>query len=164
MKTKTHANPASTQTRLPQPKILASCGSGHKCRAGYPLVGRLNPAQTKLSILECNHEKTIVVIETYCCSLFIFLFVFLIGLTIYTKFWEQQQCERLAEGSVFIETDQRVIEYAEVGSGPVILALHGSPGGYSIGENGAFWAQAGFRYISFLRPRHLRTPHSSENL
>lgn len=90
--------------------------------------------------------------------LFILILLFLVGLILYTMFWEQQQIAKLAEGSVVVETDRGVIEYAETGSGPVILAIHGSPGGYAIGENGAFWDQAGFRYLSLSRPGYLRTP------
>lgn len=92
--------------------------------------------------------------------LLIFLFVFLIGLTGYSMIWEQQQIEKLAKGSVVVETDLGVIEYAEIGNGPAILAIHGSPGGYAIGQDGAFWAQAGFRYLSLSRPGYLRTPVS----
>jgi len=90
-------------------------------------------------------------------SLFILILLFLMGLTLYTMSWEQQQIEKLAEGSVLIETDRGMIEYAETGSGPAILALHGAPGGYGIGATGAFWDQAGFRYISLSRPGYLRT-------
>lgn len=91
-------------------------------------------------------------------GLAILVVVALAGLIGYSMVWEQQKIQQLAEGSVLIETAQGVIEYAEVGSGPAVLTLHGAPGGYGIGADGAFWEQAGFRYISLSRPGYLRTP------
>jgi pimeloyl-ACP methyl ester carboxylesterase len=103
-------------------------------------------------------RKRLSVLGRILGGLFILMIVGLVGLIGYTLFWEQQQRERLAEGSVLIETDQGVIEYAEFGSGPAVLTIHGSPGGYDGGGDGEFWSQAGFRYISPSRPGYLRTP------
>lgn len=61
-----------------------------------------------------------------------------------------------------VSTRQGVVEYAEYGEGPAVIALHGAMGGYdqslllarTIGD-------AGFRYIAVSRPGYLETPLAS---
>lgn len=54
------------------------------------------------------------------------------------------------------------IEYAEFGSGPAVVALHGAMGGY---DQSAILAQTvggeGYRYIAVTRPGYLGTPLAS---
>ncbi|MHB0935351.1 MAG: alpha/beta fold hydrolase [Armatimonadota bacterium] len=54
------------------------------------------------------------------------------------------------------------VEYAEIGEGPAVLALHGAMGGY---DQSLLLARtigaAGFRYIGVSRPGYLGTPLSS---
>jgi len=69
--------------------------------------------------------------------------------------------EQLGAGSRLVNTARGPVEYAalEGGQGPVVLALHGRPGGYdqgvlmarSLGEDLARW-------IAVSRPGYLRTP------
>ena len=61
-----------------------------------------------------------------------------------------------------VETSRGVVEYAEIGDGPAVVALHGAMGGYdqslilaqTIGESG-------YRYVAVSRPGFLGTPMSS---
>jgi len=70
--------------------------------------------------------------------------------------------EQLNAGSRVAVTVRGPVEYAEVSAGPVVLALHGRPGGYdqgllmarSLGEHLARW-------IAVSRPGYLRTPLES---
>ena len=66
---------------------------------------------------------------------------------------------RVAEGSRVIETRCGPIEYAEAGSGPVVLAVHGAGGGWDQGLGlAAGLARNGFRVIAMSRFGYLRTP------
>jgi pimeloyl-ACP methyl ester carboxylesterase len=55
-----------------------------------------------------------------------------------------------------------VVEYAEIGDGPVVVAIHGAMGGY---DQSLILAQtigtAGYRYLALSRPGYLGTPLSS---
>ncbi len=55
-----------------------------------------------------------------------------------------------------------VVEYAEIGDGPVVVAIHGAMGGY---DQSLILAQtighANYRYIAISRPGYLGTPLSS---
>ncbi|MGD9381692.1 MAG: alpha/beta hydrolase [Candidatus Thorarchaeota archaeon] len=54
------------------------------------------------------------------------------------------------------------IEYILKGTGPVLLMLHGSPGGYDQGAiDVTMWTDAGFSLLSISRPGYLRTPLST---
>ena len=71
------------------------------------------------------------------------------------------QCERRLEGgSKIMNTPGGPIEYAIWGTGgPVILCVHGTPGGYDQGRLlGEAAAAQGFWLISVSRPGYLRTP------
>jgi pimeloyl-ACP methyl ester carboxylesterase len=66
---------------------------------------------------------------------------------------------RIANGSKLIHTACGEIEYAEAGSGPPVLVVHGSGGGYDQGMDfGQPLARAGFRVIAMSRFGYLRTP------
>jgi pimeloyl-ACP methyl ester carboxylesterase len=60
------------------------------------------------------------------------------------------------------ETALGVVEYAEIGDGPVVVAVHGAMGGY---DQSLILAQtignAAYRYIAITRPGYLGTPMSS---
>jgi pimeloyl-ACP methyl ester carboxylesterase len=73
--------------------------------------------------------------------------------------WRAAVAERLDAGSLVAQTERGPIEYAMVGTGPVVLALHGSPGGYDqmLGFRHGL-AEAGFTLLSPSRPGYLRTP------
>ncbi|MCD4760345.1 alpha/beta hydrolase [bacterium] len=55
-----------------------------------------------------------------------------------------------------------VVEYVEMGDGPVVIAIHGAMGGY---DQSVILAQtigdAGYRYIAMTRPGYLGTPMRS---
>lgn len=55
-----------------------------------------------------------------------------------------------------------IVEYAEIGAGPVVVAIHGAMGGY---DQSLILAQtignAGYRYLAISRPGYLGTPLSS---
>jgi 2-hydroxy-6-oxonona-2,4-dienedioate hydrolase len=66
---------------------------------------------------------------------------------------------RIATGSRVISTPRGPIEYAEVGSGPVVLGVHGAGGGFDQGlEFAAPIAARGYRAIVMSRFGYLRTP------
>ncbi len=57
------------------------------------------------------------------------------------------------------ETALGQVEYADFGSGPPVLAIHGTPGGFDQGVlMGRFLERAGFRVIAPSRPGYLGTP------
>lgn len=67
--------------------------------------------------------------------------------------------DRVANGSTLIETRCGEIEYAEAGSGPPVLVVHGAGGGYDQGMDfGRALARNGFRVIAMSRFGYLRTP------
>jgi pimeloyl-ACP methyl ester carboxylesterase len=58
-----------------------------------------------------------------------------------------------------IETARGLIEYAELGSGPAVLVIHGGGGGFDQGLHCVrFLGQAGVRFIAPSRFGYLRTP------
>jgi len=66
---------------------------------------------------------------------------------------------RVATGSQVISTACGPIEYAEVGSGPAMLAIHGAGGGFDQGlALGGPIARKGYRVIAMSRFGYLRTP------
>jgi len=70
------------------------------------------------------------------------------------------QRELLAKSSV-VMTARGPVEYAEIGRGPAVLIVHGTPGGYDEWLNTLETTHAandGFRYILPSRPGYLRTP------
>jgi pimeloyl-ACP methyl ester carboxylesterase len=77
--------------------------------------------------------------------------------------WLEVCTRRLEGGSTVAETSKGQVEYAVFGAtGPVILFVHGQPGGYDQGELlGEAAALYGFRMITISRPGYLRTPLDS---
>src|SRR6185369_2917959 len=66
---------------------------------------------------------------------------------------------RIAVGSQIIQTACGPIEYAEAGTGPPLLVVHGAGGGYAQGMDfGIDLAKRGFRVIAVSRFGYLRTP------
>jgi len=66
---------------------------------------------------------------------------------------------RLATGSQLVTTPCGVIEYAERGSGPAVLSVHGAGGGFDQGLLlGAPLLSKGYRIIAMSRFGYLRTP------
>ena len=69
---------------------------------------------------------------------------------------ECQAC--LTYPSKTIKTSVGIVEYADRGDGPVLLAVHGGPGGYDQGLGiGEVFRKAGFRIIAPSRPGYLGT-------
>jgi len=60
--------------------------------------------------------------------------------------------------SKIIETAVGPVEYAERGEGPILLSIHGGPGGYDQGLGMVeIFRKAGFKIIAVSRPGYLRT-------
>ncbi len=75
--------------------------------------------------------------------------------------WRQTRQRELAAGSHIAQTAAGPIEYTISGSGPVVLGLHGSMGGYDQTQALArAIAPAGITMLSVSRPGYLRTPIS----
>lgn len=56
-------------------------------------------------------------------------------------------------------TPQGIVEYTILGDGPVVMALHGMPGGFNQGIMGYGWiADVGFKLLAPSRPGNLGTP------
>ena len=73
--------------------------------------------------------------------------------------WKRNLLTSLNENSEVATTSLGEIEYVLKGSGPVILYLHGAPGGYDQGALGMeMWIDEGFSVLAISRPGYLRTP------
>jgi 2-hydroxy-6-oxonona-2,4-dienedioate hydrolase len=94
------------------------------------------------------------------------LIVVLVVCTItYVRFtqWRNEVTKNLARDSVVVQTAKGPIEYAELGHGPAVLMIHGTPGGYDQTYQilKVDHAETGvLRYIVPSRPGYLRTPLS----
>ena len=85
----------------------------------------------------------------------IIVLAFVIAYVIYLDF-RREQLGFLVSGSQVVNTSAGPIEYqTSGGSGPILLFLHGTPGGYD-----QLGALSGFRFIAPSRPGYLRTPLS----
>lgn len=74
---------------------------------------------------------------------------------VYYSDWQGKRLDDLTSGSKMAETKAGLIEYILKGdNGPVILFLHGTPGGY----DSAPAAGKNFRVLAPSRPGYLRTP------
>ncbi len=81
--------------------------------------------------------------------------------TSYTS-WRRRELARLQEESSIGETRLGPVEYSIMGSGPAVLILHGSPGGYDMGVAFSQLIDSPhFTYIAVSRPGYLRTPLTS---
>lgn len=76
--------------------------------------------------------------------------------------WRRKELARLQAESEIGETGFGPIEYHITGSGPAVLILHGSPGGYDMGVAFSQLIDSpNFTYIAVSRPGYLRTPLTS---
>lgn len=78
-------------------------------------------------------------------------------------FWRSGIERQLRTGSTVMQTERGPVEYAEIGHGPAVLVIHGTPGGYDLWFNtleATHAARDGLRYILPSRPGYLRTPLS----
>jgi len=92
----------------------------------------------------------------------VFLAILLIWIILSYQSWKRNLLRALNENSEVATTSRGEIEYVLKGSGPVILFLHGSPGGYDQGAvDMEMWTDAGFSLLSISRPGYLRTPLST---
>ena len=76
-------------------------------------------------------------------------------------FWRSGIQSELRAKSSVVMTARGPVEYAEIGRGPVVLIIHGTPGGFDEWLNtlqATHAANDGFRYILPSRPGYLRTP------
>jgi pimeloyl-ACP methyl ester carboxylesterase len=72
------------------------------------------------------------------------------------------ECDLIKNSNV-ITTVKGPVEYGEIGKGPAVLVIHGTPGGYDDPLNALRLTHAeqnGFHYIIPSRPGYLRTPLS----
>lgn len=77
--------------------------------------------------------------------------------------WRSEIERELLQNSSVVATARGPFEYAEIGQGPSVLMIHGTPGGYDGPLNAAKITHAeknGFRYVAPSRPGYLRTPLS----
>lgn len=92
----------------------------------------------------------------------ILLGVLLVWIVISFRGWKRDLLKALNEGSKIASTSMGEIEYALIGSGPVLLMLHGGPGGYDQGLlDVEMWTKEGFSLLAISRPGYLRTPLST---
>lgn len=75
---------------------------------------------------------------------------------------EVEHQDRLLAGNQVVTTAKGPVEYARTGEGPVVLCVHGGPGGYDQGLLLFEWlTKAGFSILAPSRPGYLGTPLSS---
>ena len=78
------------------------------------------------------------------------------------RVWKIEQVERLRTESQQLETPHGPIEYQMQGEGPVVMIIHGSPGGYDQGIALAnLIGLDGYTTLAVSRPGYRRTPLSS---
>ncbi|MHA1907162.1 MAG: alpha/beta fold hydrolase [Candidatus Thorarchaeota archaeon] len=89
----------------------------------------------------------------------VFVVLLLVWIIITFRRWKKSLLNALYSNSEIATTSVGEIEYVLEGSGPVILMLHGSPGGY---DQGLLYKDLlineGFSLLSISRPGYLRTP------
>ncbi len=69
--------------------------------------------------------------------------------------------KKLAAASQIVQTSAGPIEYIDIGSGPVVVHVHGMGGGFDHVKYCQFLIDAGFRVIVPSRPGYLQTPLTS---
>ncbi len=92
----------------------------------------------------------------------VFLVVLLVWIVVSFRGWKRNLLTSLTENSEVAMTSVGEIEYVLKGSGPVLLMLHGSPGGYDqCLLDAEMWIDQGFSLLTISRPGYLRTPLST---
>ncbi|MFW9794484.1 MAG: alpha/beta fold hydrolase [Candidatus Thorarchaeota archaeon] len=93
---------------------------------------------------------------------FVFVVLLFIWTTITFRRWKRSLLFTLNQNSEIAQTSLGEIEYILKGSGPVVLALHGGPGGYDQGKlDMEMWIDEGFSFLAISRPGYIRTPLST---
>ena len=91
----------------------------------------------------------------------VFMLLLLVWTIVTYRRWKRSLLSVLESGSEIATTSIGEIEYVLKGIGPVLLFLHGSPGGYDQGLlEWDMWNEEGFSVLSVSRPGYLRTPLS----
>lgn len=72
--------------------------------------------------------------------------------------WERARSRELAGRSRLVDTPRGIVEYGETGEGPVLVAFHGTPGGFDQAAVLRNLARRGFMILCPSRPGYLRTP------
>ena len=89
----------------------------------------------------------------------VFVLLVLVWMILTFRRWKRSLSSILERNSKIAVTSAGEIEYALKGSGPVLLFLHGGPGGYDQGLLvHEMWNERGFSVLSISRPGYLRTP------
>jgi len=94
----------------------------------------------------------------------ILILLAILAVWIYISFrlWKKNLNITLNANSKVIATSKGEIEYNLKGNGPVLLMLHGAPGGYDQGTlDMNLWNNNGFSLLAISRPGYLRTPLST---
>ena len=97
-------------------------------------------------------------IYIYIKYIFLFFFITLLSVFIFFQLERYLTILELEKNSQILDTRLGQIEYSDsLGKGPVILHIHGSPGGY----DQVFGIDKKYKVISPSRPGYLRTPITS---
>jgi len=104
-----------------------------------------------------NKKKRIGQVKRFTIGFFVIAIATSAGLLIGFTSWKRETIARLQAGSQVAQTRRGQIEYATRGEGPVILLIHGTPGGYDQGMDFVS-KNLGFKIIAVSRPGYLRTP------
>ncbi|MHA1637785.1 MAG: alpha/beta fold hydrolase [Candidatus Thorarchaeota archaeon] len=92
----------------------------------------------------------------------VFLVVLFVWIFISYSGWKRNLLTSLSGNSTVVMTSLGEIEYVLKGSGPVLLMLHGAPGGYDqCTLDAEMWSDNGFSLLAVSRPGYLRTPLST---
>ena len=92
----------------------------------------------------------------------VFTVLLFVWIVITFRRWKRILLSVLYRNSKVVNTSAGEIEYALKGSGPVILLLHGGPGGYDQSLlDMEMWINEGFSLLAISRPGYLRTPLST---
>jgi len=92
----------------------------------------------------------------------IFTVLLLVWTIITFRRWKRFLLSNIYSNSEVVTTSAGEIEYALKGSGPVLLMLHGAPGGYDQSLLDIdMWINEGFSLLAISRPGYLRTPLST---
>lgn len=89
----------------------------------------------------------------------VFLVLLIVWSIITFRRWKRTLLSALRKNSEIAATSLGEVEYVLKGSGPVLLTLHGGPGGYDQSLlDMEMWINGGFSLLAISRPGYLRTP------